>query len=137
MQETKSLLRQHRLKENLGKQGFHYDMEEVFDPVTAKQAEATENRKQLSEKQLQTLRDSSQTTTRSIGQQTQGFVQAIRESSNALKKILQKSIKEGIQDFDEITNRNNQVLTNLVNSNTIVSSIFETVSNLLNNKNRS
>ena len=38
-------------------------MEDVFEPVTAKQAVATENQKQLSQKPLQTLRDSSQTTT--------------------------------------------------------------------------
>ena len=101
-------------------------MEEVFEPVTEKQAEATENRKQLSGKQLQTLRDSSQTTT-----------QAIRESSDALNKNLQKSIEEGIQEFDEITNRIIQVLNNLVNSNTVDSSIVKTVSKLLNDKNRS
>ena len=33
LQETKSLLRQERLKEKLGKQNFHYDMEEVFEPL--------------------------------------------------------------------------------------------------------
>ena len=53
LQETKSLLRKERLKEKLGKQNFHYDLEEVFEPVTAKQAEATENQKRLSEKQIQ------------------------------------------------------------------------------------
>ena len=63
-----------RLKEKLGKQDFHYDMEEVFEPVTAKQVEATENHT----KQIQELRDSTQTTTGAIGQQTQGFVQAIQ-----------------------------------------------------------
>ena len=45
MQESKSLLKAERPKEKLGKQDFHYDMEEVFEPVTAKQAEATENQK--------------------------------------------------------------------------------------------
>ena len=126
LQETKSLLRQDRLKEKLGEQDFHYDMEEVFEPVTAGQAEATENQKQLSEKQPQDLHDSSQTKT-----------QAIRESSNALNNNLQKSTKEGIQQYDEITNRNNQVLTNLVNSNTVDSSIVRTVSSLLTGRNRS
>ena len=66
MQETKSLLHKERLKENLGKQDFHYDMEEVFQPVTAKQAEATGNQKHLSEKQIQALHDSSQTTRQAI-----------------------------------------------------------------------
>ena len=49
VQETNSLLHKERLKKKLGKQYFHYDMEEVFKPVTAKQVEATENQKQLSE----------------------------------------------------------------------------------------
>ena len=75
-----------------------------------------------SEKQLQALRDSTQTTT-----------QAIRESSNVLNKNLQKSIKE----YDEITYRNNQLVTDLVNSNQVDSTIIKTVSNLHNDKNKS
>ena len=43
MQETKTLLRKERLKEKPGKQDFHYDLEKIFEPVTAKQAEGTEN----------------------------------------------------------------------------------------------
>ena len=50
MRKTQSLLRHERLKEKFGKQDFEYDMEEVFAPITAKQAEATENQKKLSEK---------------------------------------------------------------------------------------
>ena len=130
LQETKSLLHKERIKEKLGKQDFLYDMEEVFEPVIFKQQE-------LSEKQIQALRDStsaaSQTTVQAIENQTQ----AIRESSKALNKIIQKSIKEGIQEYDELTNRNNQLLTNLVNSNQVDSSIVKTVSNLLIDKNKS
>ena len=129
MQESKSLIKAERLKQLLGKQDFHYDMEEAFEPVTVKQAEATKNQKQLSEKQIQALRDSSQTAVQAIENQTQ----AIRESSNTLNKNLQKSIKE----YDEITNRNNQLITNLVNSNQVDSSIVKTVSDLLNDKNKS
>ena len=81
LQETKSLLHKERLKEKLGKRDFHYDMEEVFETVSFKQQE-------LSEKQIQALRDStraaSQTTVQAIENQTQ----AIRESSNALNKSL-------------------------------------------------
>ena len=55
------------------------------------------------------------------------------ESSNILNKNLQNSIKE----YDEITNRNNQLITNLVNSNQVDSSIVKTVSNSLNDKNKS
>ena len=37
IQETKSLLHEGRIKEKLGKQDFHYDMEEGFEPVTENQ----------------------------------------------------------------------------------------------------
>ena len=50
-----------------------------------------------------------------------------------MNKNLQKSIKE----FDEITYRNNQLVTDLVNSNQVDSTIIKTVSNLLNDKNKS
>ena len=50
-----------------------------------------------------------------------------------MNENLQKSIKE----YDEITNRNNQLVTDLVNSNQVDSSIIKTVSNLLNDKNKS
>ena len=122
LQETKSSLKAERLKEKLGKQDFHYDMEEVFEPVKENQKKSQNQTKLESEKQLQALRDSTQTTT-----------QAIRESSNALNKNLQKSIKE----YDEITYRNNQLVTDLVNSNQVDSTIIKTVSNLLNDKNKS
>ena len=45
LNETRSLLREERLKERHGKQDFYYNMEEVFKPVTAKQAEATEKKR--------------------------------------------------------------------------------------------
>ena len=137
LQETKSLIFKERLKEKLGKQDFHYDLEEVFEPVTTKQVEANE-------KQIQALHDSTREASRAashIASQTvqaiKNQTQAIRESSNALNKNLQKSIKEGIQEYDEITNRNNQLLTSLVTSNQVDSSIVKTVSNLLNDKNKS
>ena len=37
LQESKSSLKAERLKEKLGKQDSHYDMEEVFEPVTENQ----------------------------------------------------------------------------------------------------
>ena len=125
LQETKSSLKAERLKEKLGKQDFHYDMEEVFEPVTEKQSKQQE----LSEKQIQVLRDSTQTTTQAIQDQTR----AIQESSNTLNKKLHKSVKE----YNKITNRNNQIVTDLVNSNQVDSSIVKTVSNLLNDNNKS
>ena len=133
MQETKSLLHKERLKEKLGKQDFHYDMVEVFEPVTENQKQNISKQQELSEKQVQALRDStreaSQTTTQAIQDQTR----TLRESSNTM----QKSIKEGIREYHENTNRNNQLLTNLFNSNQVDSSIVKAVSNLLNDKNKS
>ena len=126
LQETKSSVRKERLKEKLGKQDFHYDLEEVFEPVTTKQVESNE-------KQLQAL-----------DKQTQGVTQAIENQTRAIehnKNTLQNSIKEGIKQNNEITNHNaelrNQLLTSLVNSNQVDSSIVKTVSNLLNDKNKS
>ena len=133
LQETKSSLKAERLKEKLGKQDFHYDMEEVFEPVTENQKKSQNQTKLESEKQIQALRDSTQTTTQAIQDQTR----AIQESSNTLNKKLHKSVKEGIQEYDKITNRNNQIVTDLVNSNQVDSSIVKTVSNLLNDNNKS
>ena len=133
MQEAKSSLKAERLKEKLGKQDFHYDMEEVFEPVTEKQKQNISKQQELSEKQIQVLRDSTQTTTQAIQDQTR----AIQESSNTFNKTLHKSVKEGIQEYDKITNRNNQIVTDLVNSNQVDSSIVKTVSNLLNDNNKS
>ena len=126
LQETKSLVRKERLKEKLGKQDFHYNLEEVFEPVTTKQVESNE-------KQLQ-----------AIDKQTQGVTQAIENQTRAIEhnnNTLHNSIKEGIKQYNEITNHNaelrNQLLTSLVNSNQVDSSIVKTVSNLLNDKNKS
>ena len=133
LQESKFLIKAERLKQLLGKQDFHYDMEEVFEPVTENQKQNQTKQQELSEKQIQTLRDSTQTTTQAIQDQTR----AIQESSNTLNKKLHKSVKEGIQEYDKITNRNNQIVTDLVNSNQVDSSIVKTVSNLLNDNNKS
>ena len=105
-------------------------MGEIFEPVTENQKQNQTKQQEFSEKQIQALRDSTQTLTQAIENQTT----AIEHSSDILNKNLQKSTKEGIQEYDEITNRNNQLLTNLVNSNQVDSSIIKTVSNLLNTK---
>ena len=79
-----------------------------------------------------------------IDKQTQGVTQAIENQTRAKEhnnNTLQNSIKEGIKQYIEITNHNaelrNQLLTSLVNSNQVDSSIVKTVSNLLNDKNKS
>ena len=66
LQETKSSLHKERLKEKLGKQDFHYDMEEVFKPVTENQKQNISKQQELSAKQIQALRDSTQTTLQAI-----------------------------------------------------------------------
>ena len=137
LQESKSLLKAERLKEKLGKQDFHYDMEEVYEPVTENQKKSQNQTKVESEKQIEALRDSTQTTTQAIMNMSQDQTKAIQESSNTLNKKLHKSVKEGIQEYDKITNRNNQIVTDLVNSNQVDSSIVKTVSNLLNDNNKS
>ena len=129
LQELKSLIKAERLKQLLGKQDFRYDMEEVFQPVTENQ---TKQQQQQSEKQIQALRDSTQITAHAIQAQTE----AIKQSSNIFNKNLQKSIEKGIKEFDKISNRNNQLVTSLVNSNLVDSSIVKTISNLLNDKNK-
>ena len=83
-----------------------------------------------------------------IDKQTQGVTQAIENQTRAIEhnnNTLQNSIKEGIKQYNEITNHNaeaiaelrNQLLISLVNSNQVDSSIVKTVSNLLNDKNKS
>ena len=126
LQETKSSVRKERLKEKLGKQDFHYDLEEVFEPVSTKQVESNEKSIQAIDKQTQGV-------TQAIENQTR----AIEHNNNTLREAMQNSIKEGIKQYDEITNHNNQLLTSLVNSNQVDSSIIKTVSNLLNDKNKS
>ena len=112
-------------------------MEEVFEPVTENQKQNISKQQELSEKQIQALRDSSreasQTTTQAIQDQTR----AIRESSNTMQKSIKEGIQEYAKQYDENTNRNNQLLKNLVNSNQVDSSIVKTASNLLNDKTKS
>ena len=92
---------------------------------------------ELNEKQLQAIDKHTQRVTQAIENQTR----AIEHNNNTLHTAMQNSIKEGIKQYNEITNRNaelhNQLLTSLVNSNQVDSSIVKTVSNLLNDKNKS
>ena len=66
LQATKLSLKAERLKQKLGKQDFHYDMEEVFEPVTENQKQNQTKQQEFSEKQIQALRDSTQTTRQAI-----------------------------------------------------------------------
>ena len=91
-------------------------------------------------KQLQAIDKQTQGVTQAIENQTR----AIERNNNTLHVAMQNSNKEGIKQYNEITNHNaeaiaelrNQLLTSLVNSNQVDSSIVKTVSNLLNDKNK-
>ena len=130
LQETKSLIFKERLKEKLGKQDFHYDLEEVFEPVTTKQVGSNEKSIQAIDKQTQGV-------TQAIENQTRAIEYNNNTLRTAMHETLQNSIKEGIKQYDEITNHNTQLLTSLVNSNQVDSSFIKTVSKLLNDKNKS
>ena len=110
-------------------------MEEVFEQVTENQQQNQVQTKLEAEKQIQALRDSTQTTTQPI--QENNKTREIYQSSNALKKCLQKSIKDGIQEYYEFTNRISQLFTVHVISNQDDSTIIKNVSNLLNDKSKS
>ena len=134
LQGTKSSLKAERLKQKLGiwKQAFHYDSQEVFEPVTENQKQNQTKQQKFPKKQIQALRDFTQTTTQAIKKQTR----AIEHSSDISNKNIRKSFEEGKQEYDEVTNRN-EVLTSFVNSSQIDFSIVQTVSKIPNNKNKS
>ena len=95
LQETKSSLKAERLKEKLGKQDFHYDMEEVFEPVTENQKQNQTKQQELSKTQIQALRDSTQTTTQAIENQTR----AIEHSSDANSNQVDSSIVKKVSNL--------------------------------------
>ena len=95
MQESKSLIKAERLKEKLEKQDFHYVMEEVFEPVTVKRAEATKKQKQLSERQIQAIGQQTQTIenqTRAIQQSSDNLNEIYKSQSNKEYKIMMKRL---------------------------------------------
>ena len=49
---------------------------------------------------------------------------------------MQKSLDKGIQEYDALTTRKTEIVTNLVNSNLVDNSFVKKVTNLLNNKNK-
>ena len=115
----------------MGSKIFILILKKIFNPLL-KTRNNQIKQQQLSEKQVQALHDSSQTTTQAMENQAK----TIQEFSNAFNKNLQKSGIDGIQEYDEITNRNYQLLAKLVNSNQVDSSIVKTVSLLPNDKNK-
>ena len=92
LQETKSSLKAERLKEKLGKQDFHYDMEEVFEPVTENQKQNQTKQQELSKTQIQALRDSTQTTTQAIENQTRAIEHSSDANSNQVDSSIVKTV---------------------------------------------
>ena len=80
------------MKEKLGKQDSHYDMEEVFEPVTENQKPSQNQTKLEAEKQMQ-----------AIGQQTQGFLQAQRDSTRTTTQAIANQTR-AIQDSSDNLN---------------------------------
>ena len=111
LKETQLLLKQERLKEKLGKQDFHYDIEEVFEPVTNNQKKELKAINEAAEEQRLALTES---------------VKAIREANTS-----------NIEQYKYITEKNNKLLNQLVNSKSVDSSIIKTIANLLSDKNKS
>ena len=111
LRETQLLLKQERLKEKLGKQDFHYDMEQVFEPVTNNQKKELKAINEAAEEQRLALTES---------------VKAIREANTS-----------NIEQYKYITEKNNKLLNQLVNSKSVDSSIIKTIANLLSDKNKS
>ena len=104
LRKTRFLHRpQKNSRRNAWEKDFQYHMKEVFGPFTENRKQNQIQTKLEAEKQIQALRDSTQTTKQAIKDQTRAKYQ----SSNASTNTLQKSIEDGIQEFDEITNRNN------------------------------
>ena len=73
MQQAQSSLKAEKQKQKLGKQDFHYDMEEVFEPVTEYQKQNQTKQQELSEKQIQAVCDSTQTTKQATEHQTRAI----------------------------------------------------------------
>ena len=86
--ESKKLLTGERLKEKLGKQDFHYDMKEVFEPVTDLQSKAMESLTESSEKQVKAIEDS-KNGTKFLNQIEPNFLTTVDESNTVDPKIIQ------------------------------------------------
>ena len=137
MQESRTLIHKQVLSVKLGKQDFHYDREEVFELVTEKQKQNQIQTKLETERQIQSLRGSTQATTQAIQDQTevlQDQTNSIQHSTNIHNEILQKSTKTEYKNMMKLQNRNNHLLTKLGNFYQVDSTNIKTVSNLLNCK---
>ena len=123
-------LKEQRLKKKLGRQDFHYNIKEVFEPVTKKQTEIKESineqTNQIEEGQKQSIVDS-QKITDAINRNTL--------SAQTSSKNLSQSIYQGIKNYDEISKQSNQIIIDLIQQNKISSDIAHTLSALFKNNN--
>ena len=120
-------LKEQRLKKKLGRQDFHFNVKELFEPVTKKQTKIDESIKQqtnqLTENQKQSITN------------TQKITGAINRSAHQANKNFIQAINQGIENYGEISKENYKILIDLVNQNKISVLIGETLANLLNNTN--
>ena len=128
MQETKSLLCQEGLKGKLGSKNFITIWKKFLNALLQSRLKLLKTRIKTNSKFNNKQKN------KYIEKMSQNLSENVQQSSNNINKNLHHSIKQGTQEFDEIKNRKNQALTNLVNSNTVDSSIVKAVSNLLNNQ---
>ena len=123
-------LKEQRLKKKLGRQDFHHNVNELFEPVTKKQTHIQESISNQTEKitENQEKSDASrQLITDAINQNTLSA-----QKSN--EKFIQ-TINQGIENYDAITKQNNQTIKDLIQKNTISTDIAQTLSNLFTNTN--
>ena len=127
-------LKEQRLKKKLGRQDFHHDVKELFEPVTHQQtkinANIKEQTKQIEEGQKQFKKDALENTQKITGAINQN-TKSIQQSN---KKFIQ-AINQGIENYDAITKQSTKTINNLVNQNIINISIAQTLSSLFTNKN--
>ena len=132
LNQINNQLKEQRLKKKLGRQDFHFNVKELFEPVTKNQSKMQEK----IEEQTNQIKKSKK---QSISiENTKNITDAIdfnTLSAQESNKNLSKSIYQGIQNYDEISKQTNQTIIDLINQNQISYKIGNTLSTLLNNNN--
>ena len=130
LNDINNKLKEQRLKKKLGRQDFHHNVNELFEPVTKKQTHIQESISNQTEKitENQEKSDASrQLITDAINQNTLSA-----QKSN--KKFIQ-TINEAVKDYDTISKHSTQTINDLVKKNSISTDITHTLSNLFTNTN--
>ena len=117
--QSKKQVKALKLKKKLDKQGFHYDMEKVFEPVTETVKEQTKATKEQSEKQIK----ASEKQIKAI----QGQTEAIQEQTDDLKCVF--------KDIENLHKQDIVIIKSL--ANVVNSSIVQSIANLTSEKEKS